>query len=98
MLKIHAKNSIALGVSAKILGIDEEVLYKIFRENYPAKVLDMNISAAKIGIVFCPDEMKVNIPKSNSSFKDYLLLTGNEAIALDLELLKQELDFIVHIR
>lgn len=76
------KNSIALGVSAKILGIDEEVLYKIFKENYPAKVLDMNISAAKFGMVFCPDEMKVNISKSNSNFKDYLLLTGNEAIAL----------------
>jgi len=76
------KNSIALGVSAKILGIDEEVLFKLFKENYPAKVLDMNISAAKIGMEFCLDEMKFEIPKSNINFKDNLLMTGNEAIAL----------------
>lgn len=74
------KNSIALGASAKLLGVDENIVFKLFEESFPAKVVNMNIEAAKKGMQYCENVIQNNF-KPDDKVKDYLVMTGNEAIA-----------------
>lgn len=73
------KNSIALGASAKILNIDSEIIFKLFEENFPKKVLHVNIEAAKKGMSYCND-INISSPLPNMDLKDTLVMTGNESI------------------
>lgn len=73
------KNSIALGASAKILNIDSEIVFKLFEENFPKKVLQVNIEAAKMGMSYCND-INFDTPLPNRDFKDNLVMTGNDSI------------------
>lgn len=74
------KNSIALGASVKLFNLDFELLKELFKEIFPEKVFNMNVSAAKAGADMCSVDFQM--PKSESQFSGDIFITGNEAIAL----------------
>ena len=72
------KNSVALGASTKLFNLDFELLKSVLKEIFPAKVFDINVSAAEMGAEFCTIDFKM--PKVEPKFCDHIFISGNESI------------------
>lgn len=78
------KNTVALGILWKLLGLDIQQLNLVLAETYNKsdEMIKANQACAKGGYDFCSaaKDPAFNL-KPDPAFKDYLLVTGNESIA-----------------
>ena len=83
-----AKNTVALGASAYLLGLDLELLKTVIRESFKGKdqtVIDQNHLAAQLGFDWAAKNMaakKLNPGKTPAPHQDKIMVCGNEALAL----------------
>lgn len=79
-LPLVVRNTISLGISAEICGLDFDLVEKIIKETIDKKI-DENIKVARLGYQEAKKiNLKLKIEKLNNRAKE--LLTGNEAMAL----------------
>lgn len=75
------KNTIAVGAAAKLMGLDFNIVETVLKETYPAKVIDVNIKAAKVGFDFIQEQMFLSKFKKNNDIVDQIVISGNDSIA-----------------
>ncbi|MBI3980911.1 2-oxoacid:acceptor oxidoreductase subunit alpha [Candidatus Microgenomates bacterium] len=78
------RNTVALGASIAVLGMDFSLLEEMLRKEFERKgeeVVNLNINIAKAGYAFVLDNLKQTPRfKLNRSSKPKILATGNEAL------------------